>query len=87
MGISRLPWSDIIAVLEGKNRVKICGSLGRRNCPLQHVYQSGPGVSLMPFGSLLSEMAQGGHRQRQAGLDGVLVLVAVQSQCSLYMIS
>lgn len=56
MGISRLSGSDIIAVLERKNRVKICSSLGRRNCPLQHVYQSGPGISLMPFGSLLSGM-------------------------------
>lgn len=86
MGISRLLWSDIIAVLEGKNRIKICGSLGwRNNCPLQHVcYQSEHGVSLMPFGSLLPD---GGHRQRQAGLGGVLVSVAVQSQRSLYTIS
>lgn len=38
----------------------------------------------MPFGSLLPD---GGHRQRQAGLDGVLVPVAVQSQRSLYTIS
>lgn len=89
-----LPWSDVIAVLGGKKRIKICstpGSLGRRNnCPSQPgCYRFEHGVSLMAFGWLLPGLwaSQRRRSQRPAGLDGVLASVAAQPQHRhLYMI-